>query len=89
MSLALSLPLQSLAPRPERDHNLRGFFVIGPRCVNPSDILAALQKFTHCTITAPEPRAARHRHVTYTGRTARRRRYPTHGPEHFAQELVA
>jgi hypothetical protein len=85
----LQLVTSPLYVRPEREHTLRGFFVIGPWCTNPSDLIAKLQKFTHCAITAPDPRHERHRHVVYTGRAARRRRYPTHGPEQFAQELVA
>lgn len=53
---------------PER--NARGFFVIGPQMVTPSDLLATLISETHCREPAPVPREARRAMRFYCGRTA-------------------
>lgn len=68
-------------------------YLIGPRLKNPCDMLAALIDAAKGKIPdqhfAPTPWAQRQQHVTYTGRVARKRRYPTHGPAEFRGELVA
>lgn len=76
-----------------REHNTRGIYLDGPRLMNPCDLLAMLIDAAQGRLAeqhyAPSPWAQRQQHVTYTGRVARKRRYPTHGPDEFQRELRA
>lgn len=56
------------------EHNARGFFVIGPQCVNPSDVLAKLIGNSTPRVTASEPKNRRRADVVYTARAAAWRR---------------
>jgi hypothetical protein len=70
-------PLISTAPEgPE--HNARGFFVIGPQAVNPSDVLAKLIAEAKLELAAqhyaPDPREQRRAVRLYSARYAQQRR---------------
>jgi hypothetical protein len=60
------------------EHNARGFFAIGPQCVTPSDVLAALIDAAKLQLAAthyaPNPREQRRAMRLYSAREARRRR---------------
>jgi len=60
------------------EHNARGFFVIGPQCINPSDVLAKLIAEAKLQLAAqhyaPDPREQRRAMRLYSGREAQRQR---------------
>lgn len=70
------------------EHNCRGFLVIGPQFISPSDVLAKLIAEARLQLSAthyaPSPDAERKQLVTYR---ARRRKYPEHGPGQFVAEV--
>ena len=79
--MTATFTLAMLSPRvvpasepPERTHNARGFLIIGPQCVNPSDVLAKLIADTHCPITAADPREQRRAMRLYSARHAQKMR---------------
>jgi hypothetical protein len=55
-----------------REINARGFFVIGPQQVNPSDVLAKMIADQHCAITAATPMNQRRRLVRERAENIRR-----------------
>jgi len=68
----------SLLPDESREHNARGFFVIGPQCVSPSDVLAKLIAEAKLELAAvhyaPDPREQRRAMRLYSARYAQQRR---------------
>ncbi len=52
------------------EHDARGFFKIGPKAVNPSDLLAKFIGNTHCREPAPDAREARRSMRLYSARAA-------------------
>jgi hypothetical protein len=77
---------------PEREHNARGFFAIGPQCVTPSDLLVRQIEFAqlpvsifaaHYRADILEDRRAQRIHTGRRNYRARRRSYVRHGLAEF------
>lgn len=68
-----------------REFNARGFFVIGPQMMNPSDVLARMIAERHCANGSATPENERRQRVRYRGRLARRR----HGLGDLVRRLTA
>lgn len=73
-------PLRVSMPqdRPERTHNSRGFLIIGPQCVSPSDVLANMIDGARLSLSephyAPNPNEQRRAMRIYSARHAQRMR---------------
>jgi hypothetical protein len=66
------LPPMVTVSESTREFNARGFFVIGPQQVNPSDVLAKMIADQHCAITAATPMNQRRRVVRERAENIRR-----------------